>query len=139
MLGTLGLLFIKKEQRNIRTFLLFGLIGVLADFDIIFNQNAGLLAHRGLTHTIIPASIILGIFTLIIFKNFWAGFTAHALHFMADMIDRGGVSIIPYVKVDLTLIHDPHTSLLISSALGVLIAVFWIIYIYYTKGEASEQ
>lgn len=125
--GTLGNFFNKKK--NLYTFILLGIIGILPDADWYF--RSGLLAHRNFTHTIIPMAVIAGLFTLLVMKNFWPGFIALSTHFLLDLIDKGSVAIAPYLKVSLPFMADaaPIDQIMLDCFAGIIILLIWITYL----------
>jgi len=134
MLGTLAFPFVKKTKLN---FVLCMLLGILPDFDIIIPKSLQLIAHRNLSHTIIPGAIIIGILTLWVFKSFWVGFIPITTHFLGDVVN-GTVAIIPNYYVTLNLIaSDLQTQAIWTGLVGTPILLFWIA--YFTHAEIKKK
>jgi len=139
MAGTLAYLALKKSNKTRLNWLIAGFIGLMPDFDIIIPDNIALLAHRNLSHTIIPATVIIGLLTLFMFKSFWLGFIPIATHFILDVIN-GTVAIIPNQYITLNLIPSELASQAAwTGIIGTTILTFWIITAWKQKCQSTES
>lgn len=99
--GLLTAYLVKKKRRTILCFLVAGFIGILPDFDFIFNllekwtflSIPDFLMHRNLTHSIVLFGIIVGLLSLWWFKSFWMGFVSIILHCVLDLLDGASLPL----------------------------------------------
>lgn len=117
---------ISSKYKSLFTFLFIGTIGIMPDFDLLIDFIPGselwlngLLVHRNLTHTIIPA-VVIGLVTLWLFKSYLAGLFAYFSHFILDTLDNGAIAIWPNIRIDLipNLWQNGFDQILASSIAG---------------------
>lgn len=127
MAGSLSLL--AHKEKTLRYFLIAGFIAILPDCDLIFNWlhiDFWIFTHRGIMHSLI-ATLIIGILTLLLFRNFWLGSLAHLSHILLDIIDPfgGAIMLLPgiWLSYNLNINRD-----IFSGIAGTLIIVSWMIY-----------
>ena len=138
--GSLAMYLLPKEKRSLKTFLLAGFFGILADFDwplmyIPYIKDMPFLLHRHITHTIF-AAILIGIITYGIYTNFHYGFWAYFSHTILDYFGPGGgVWILPYISIVFPWPVTQELELIISSILGTIILIGLLLYEYNKKEE----
>lgn len=133
MTGTLAWPLLKEQ--NLKTFLLTAFFSILPDFDYLIPSSLPFLAHRNLTHTIIPFALMIGLLTYFFLQSFWISFIPITTHALLDSLGPGSVSILPNIKISMGLVPygDVHAQALMDGIIGGGILCTWILLLLLKK------
>lgn len=121
-------------QRKLLNLLSFGFIAVLPDFDALMRIVFPTIIHRGITHTLY-FSIISGLISLVLFKQFVIGLTVHLSHLLLDVL-QGGICLLPSILcLDWTITEN---QVLISAIVGTTVLITLIMLEYFKTRKQED-